>query len=104
MIKIFCIAFCGLPLLVLWWVYLKSFPFSLTNFSTVTIDFTHKDQKEIGRLGKQINQGLIPVEEVRDFFNGLQQKMEMSSAQPERRNAKKIDRKDKYRMKLKMAR
>jgi hypothetical protein len=70
----------------------------------MTIDLSQKEQQNIGRLGKQINSGLIPVQEVRDLINGLQRKLETTSADTMKRNPKKLDRKDKYRIKLKMSR
>jgi hypothetical protein len=68
------------------------------------IDLTIKESKELRRLGQCLNSGIIPFSELRDFINGLQQKLETSAVPKEsQRNNKKSERVMKYKMKLRVA-
>lgn len=69
------------------------------------IELSHKDQKTIWRLGKCLKAGMVPVDEVRTMIEGLQRKIEVSSAgqSPSVRINRKDDRKSMYRRKLKVA-
>lgn len=68
------------------------------------ISITNKEIKALARLDIALQSNLVPLNDVRDLVAGLQQKV-MSSADysGKKRNPLKQDRKDHYRLKLKVA-
>lgn len=70
----------------------------------MTIELNDRIINDVRRLGKQIDAGVAPYKEIRQFLTGIERKIEMSSASvPEKKNPKKLDRKDKYRLKLRIS-
>jgi hypothetical protein len=69
----------------------------------MTIDLSIKDTQRIERLGKQLDNGIVHTKAVREFLSDMDRKVRQASGpSSEKKNDKKIDRKDKYRMKLKL--
>jgi len=65
------------------------------------INITNNEVKTIRRLGNAVNAGIVPVNDIRAFLNGLQQKLGAPAAPG--RNSKKPERKEHYKQKLRVA-
>lgn len=66
----------------------------------MTIVLSHKEIEENGRLVKCLASGLVPVNELRNHLEKIQQKAE--PVDTAKRNTFKADRKDSYKRKLRV--
>jgi hypothetical protein len=66
------------------------------------INFSNIDVNETRRLGKCLETGIVDINSLRKYFDGLQRKIN-TSASPRSRSSQKPDRKDNYKTKLKVA-
>jgi hypothetical protein len=67
----------------------------------MTIQLTHKEIKEARRLGKCLDNGIVPVDDVKKLLQGIQRQIDNPAAGPARKiNGAKVNRKAKYRSKL----
>jgi|GEM_PF-5741516 len=66
------------------------------------IELTNKDTEELRRLRRCLNSKMIPIGLVESFLERLEQKIERSEApaEPRKRNVRKHDFKEHYRVQL----
>lgn len=68
------------------------------------INLSDKEIKTLARLDIALQSNMVPVNDLRDFVTGLRQKvMTSAGGSGKKRNPLKQDRKDHYRLKLKVA-
>lgn len=65
------------------------------------LDLTHKQVNDSRRLGKHLASGMVPVNDLRDFFQELNEKInENETGKPRLRSQLKANRKDHYKKQL----
>ena len=67
----------------------------------MNIELLNKDIQTVRRLAKHLASGMVPVNELRDFFQELNRSIdEQQNDKPKKRKVKKQSRKDHYKSKL----
>lgn len=67
----------------------------------MTIELSSKDIKDVKRLGSALTSGIVPVNDVKKFLEGIVRQIDQPAAASTRKvNGAKLTRKEKYRNKL----